>query len=171
MINIVLYEPEIPQNTGNIMRSCMALNCKLHLIEPLGFSLDEKHLKRASMDYINEVDYKIYPNWEAFFNTHQDGQYVYFTRYGQQGFEKCVFDKSEDNYYLVFGKESTGIDKHILKGQLEKCFRIPMRPDARSLNLSNCVAIGIYECRRQIGFEGLSDFEVIKGADFLNNID
>ena len=166
MINIVLFEPEIPQNTGNIMRTCVVFNMKLHLIEPLGFSLDEKHLLRSGMDYIDELDYQIYPNWDDFIKD-KDGQFVYFTRYGMKSFDECVFDKDIDNIYLVFGKESTGIDKQILKDHLEDCYRIPMNPNSRSLNLSNTVAIGAYECLRQIGFDGLSDREVIKGEDFL----
>ena len=166
MINIVLYEPEIPQNTGNIMRTCSVFEMKLHLIEPLGFSLDEKHLKRSGMDYVNDLDYKTYKNWDEFKETNNNGQFVFFTRYGMKSFEECIFDKDRD-IYMVFGKESTGIDKQILKNNLDDCYRIPMRSDARSLNLSNCVAIGAYECLRQVGFNDLSDREVIKGADFL----
>lgn len=165
MINIVLYEPEIPQNTGNIMRTCSIFEMKLHMIEPLGFSLDEKHLERAHMDYIDKLDYQVYKNWKEFIKD-KDGQFVYFTRYGMKSFNECKFDKDKD-IYLVFGKESTGIDKHILKENLDDCYRIPMRSDARSLNLSNCVAIGAYECLRQTGFGDLSDRETIKGADFL----
>ena len=165
MINVVLYEPEIPQNTGNIMRTCSAFKMDLHLIEPLGFSLDEKHLRRSGMDYIKDLNYTIYKNWDEFYKDKQ-GQFVYFTRYGMKSFDECVFEKDKD-IYLVFGKESTGIDKKILKDNLDKCYRFPMREDARSLNLSNCVAIGAYECLRQVGFDGLSDREVIKGADFL----
>ncbi|MBR0420204.1 MAG: tRNA (cytidine(34)-2'-O)-methyltransferase [Erysipelotrichaceae bacterium] len=165
MINIVLYEPEIPQNTGNIMRTCSVFKMKLHLIEPLGFSLDEKHLKRSGMDYIDELDFEVYKNWDEFIEGKQ-GQFVFFTRYGLKTFAECVFDKEQD-IYMVFGKESTGIDKRILKENIENCYRLPMRSDARSLNLSNCVAIGAYECMRQIGFGDLSDVEVIKGEDFL----
>lgn len=165
MINIVLYEPEIPQNTGNIMRTCSVFKMNLHLIEPLGFSLDEKHLQRSGMDYIDSLNYKTYKNWNEFI-TDKKGQFVYFTRYGMKSFDKCVFNKDED-IYLVFGKESTGIDKNILKENLECCYRIPMKSDARSLNLSNTVAIGAYECLRQVGFGDLSDKEVIKGEDFL----
>ena len=166
MINVVLFEPEIPQNTGNIMRTCSVFEMKLHLIEPLGFSLDEKHLKRSGMDYVNDLDYKVYKNWDEFYSSNNIGQFVYFTRYGMKSFDECVFEKDKD-IYLVFGKESTGIDKQILKNHLDECYRIPMRKDARSLNLSNCVAIGAYECLRQVGFSDLSDREVIKGADFL----
>ena len=167
MINIVLYEPEIPQNTGNIMRTCMAFNMKLHIIEPIGFSLDDKYLKRAHMDYINKLDYKIYKNYDEFIKSNGEGQFVYFSRYGMKNFADCKFDKTRDNIYIVFGKESTGIDKSILKNHLDETYRLPMNKDARSLNLSNCVAIGAYECLRQIGFDGLSDREVIKGEDWL----
>ncbi|MBO7698785.1 MAG: tRNA (cytidine(34)-2'-O)-methyltransferase [Erysipelotrichaceae bacterium] len=166
MINIVLFEPEIPQNTGNIMRTCSVFEMKLHLIKPLGFSLDEKHLKRSGMDYVRDLDYTVYENWDEFYKDHNEGQFVFFTRYGLKSFDECIF-KQEGDIYLIFGKESTGIDKGILKEHLEDCYRIPMRSDARSLNLSNCVAIGAYECLRQIGFGDLSDREVIKGADFL----
>ena len=165
MINIVLYEPEIPQNTGNIMRTCSVFMMKLHLIEPLGFSLDEKHLKRSGMDYIDDLDYQVYKNWDEFIQG-KEGQFVFFTRYGLKNFAECKFDHGRD-IYLVFGKESTGIDKKILKEHLDDCYRLPMRSDARSLNLSNCVAIGAYECMRQIGFGQLSEVEVIKGEDFL----
>ena len=166
MIHVVLYEPEIPQNTGNIMRTCSAFNMKLHLIEPLGFYLDEKHLKRAGMDYRNDLDMEIHSNYEDFEKKNPGGYKAYFTRYGTRSFADCVFPK-EGDIYLLFGKESTGIDKKILKDHLEDTFRFPMRADARSLNLSNCVAIGAYECLRQVGFDGLSDVEVIKGKDFL----
>lgn len=165
MINVVLYEPEIPQNTGNIMRTCSVFEMKLHLIEPLGFSLDEKHLRRSGMDYIEKLDYEVYPSWNKFIKD-KKGQFVFFTRYALKNFSDCVFQRDED-IYLVFGKESTGIDKAILKQHIEECYRIPMRQDARSLNLSNCVAIGAYECMRQIGFGDLSSREVIKGEDFL----
>lgn len=167
-INVVLYEPEIPQNTGNIMRTCSAFEMSLHLIEPLGFSLDEKHLKRAGMDYVKTLDYHIYKNWDEFYNTHKDnGQFVYFSRYGMNSFENCVFDKNAKDIYILFGKESTGIPKTILKDHLSETYRLPMKANARSLNLSNCVAIGAYEVLRQIGFGNLSKVEVIKGEDWL----
>ena len=165
MINIVLFEPEIPQNTGNIMRTCSVFKMNLHLIEPLGFSLDEKHLKRSGMDYIDDLNYTVYKNWDEFIKD-KEGQFVFFSRYGMKTFNECVFEKDKD-IYLVFGKESTGIDKQILKDHIDSTYRLPMAAEARSLNLSNCVAIGAYECMRQIGFSGLSDKEVIKGEDFL----
>ncbi len=165
MINIVLYEPEIPQNTGNIMRTCMAFNMKLHLIEPLGFSFEDKYLRRSHMDYINDVDYRIYKDYDTFLSENE-GQFVYFSRYGLKTFTECVFNKEKD-IYLLFGKESTGIPKSILKDHLDDTYRFPMKANARSLNLSNCVAIASYECLRQIGFTGLSEREFIKGPDWL----
>ena len=165
MINIVLYEPEIPQNTGNIMRTCMAFDMRLHLIEPLGFSFEDKYLRRSHMDYINDVDYRLYNDYDSFLSQNS-GQFVYFSRYGMKTFDECIFDKERD-IYLLFGKESTGIPKAILKDHLDETYRFPMKANARSLNLSNCVAIGAYECLRQTGFDGLSAEEVIKGADWL----
>ncbi len=165
MINVVLYEPEIPQNTGNIMRTCSAFAMHLHLIEPLGFSLDEKHLRRAAMDYVEFLNYTVYPDFAAFMAQNQ-GQMIFFSRYGLKSFEECRFNKNE-NIYLLFGKESTGIPKEILKHHLDSTFRFPMVENARSLNLANCVAIGAYECRRQVGFDHLAKNEVIKGADWL----
>ncbi|MDY6062255.1 MAG: tRNA (cytidine(34)-2'-O)-methyltransferase [Erysipelotrichaceae bacterium] len=169
MINIVLFEPEIPANTGNIMRTCVVFNCKLHLIEPLGFSLDEKHLRRSGMDYIKDLEYFTYPNWQGFYDNHSQGRYIYFTRYGFKhlGELKLEHHCQEEDLYLVFGKESTGIDKGILVEHLDECYRIPMDAKARSLNLSNCVALGTYEVLRQLNFPNLSTKEVIKGEDFL----
>ncbi len=166
MLNIVLYEPEKPANTGNIIRTCMCFNMKLHIIGPITFSFEDKYLKRAEMDYVKECDITFYDGYDDFLSRGYKGQFVYFTRYGLKSFDKCVFEKDKD-IYLLFGKESTGIPKSILKDNLDKAYRLPMKSDARSLNLSNCVAIGAYEALRQVGFDGLSDKEVIKGADWL----
>jgi len=166
MIHIVLYEPEIPQNTGNIMRTCVAMNTKLHLIEPLGFSLDEHHLKRAGMDYMKDLDYTCYANWEAFLKSHSTGKKYYISRYAKHSPDEFVFPTDED-IYLVFGKESTGIPKSILKDNLDVCIRLPMVASARSMNLSNCVAIMAYEVNKQLGYPNLVKHEVIKGEDFL----
>lgn len=167
MIHIVLYEPEIPANTGNIMRTCMAFCCKLHLIEPLGFSLDEKHLRRAGMDYVKELDYDIYPNWESFTKEHRNGEFYYVTRYGKNSPDTFDYKKTQKDIYLIFGKESTGIPKSILSKHLDRCMRIPMVEKARSLNLSNCVALVTYEVIKQLGYPNLSHTEVIKGEDWL----
>lgn len=168
MIHVVLYEPEIPQNTGNIMRTCMASGTKLHLIEPLGFSLDEKHLRRAGMDYRKELDYRTYPNWEAFKEANPANHYYFVTRYGKVPPETHDFKKCEGDIYLVFGKESTGIPYELLAGNMDYCMRIPMIATARSLNLSNCVAIVVYEALKQLDYPGLERHECIKGEDFLD---
>lgn len=167
MIHVVLYEPEIPQNTGNIMRTCMAFRCVLHLIEPLGFQLNEKNLRRAGMDYVKELEYHIYSGWDEFMKANDKGSFYFVTRYGTRPPSAFDYAAEEKDIYLVFGKESTGIDKAILAGHMDRCMRIPMVPDARSLNLSNCVALCVFEVLRQKNYEGLSMTEVIKGADFL----
>jgi tRNA (cytidine/uridine-2'-O-)-methyltransferase len=172
MINVVLYEPEIPQNTGNIMRTCMAFGCRLHLIEPLGFYMDEKHLKRAGMDYVDDLDFTIYPNWTDF-KSKNPGSFYYVTRYGSKAPSEFDYKKDADSgkdIYVVFGKESTGIDKEILYQNLDRCIRIPMVEKARSLNLSNCVALCIYEVMDQLDYPGLAREEVIKGPDFLAQV-
>ena len=169
MLNVVLFEPEIPQNTGNIMRTCMAFDCRLHLIEPLGFYLDEKHLRRAGMDYVKDLEYRVWPDWETFCQNNP-GRYYYMTRYGKKSPDSFVYTENAlDEIYLIFGRESTGIPKHILKQDLDHCVRIPMDPGARSLNLSNCAAICIYEVLRQFGYPSLAHEEVLKGSDFLEN--
>ena len=171
MLNVVLYQPEIPQNTGNIMRTCAASGTPLHLIRPYGFFLDEKHLKRSGMDYRQDVELHEYDSWEDFVDANK-GTYWLITRYGEKTYSEADFHLSEgEEVYLVFGKESTGIDKDILRKNLEHCLRIPMLADARSLNLSNCVALVLYEALRQNDFLELSRYEVIKGKDFLRNAD
>lgn len=169
MIHVVLYEPEIPQNTGNIMRTCMAANCVLHLIEPLGFSLDEKHVRRAGMDYIKDLDYRIYEDWEAFIKLHPSENKFYMTRYGKKAPGDFDFQAAaaQGDIYLVLGKESTGIPKAILAQHLDHCMRLPMIASARSLNLSNCAAIIVYEALRQLGYPGLTTHETLKGEDWL----
>lgn len=167
MIHVVLFEPEIPQNTGNIIRTCMATKSKLHLIEPLGFSLDEKHLRRSAMDYVKDLDYKQYKNWEDFTTQNPSENYYYMTRYGKKAPSQFEFNQCVGDIYLILGKESTGIPKEILAGQLDHCMRLPMVHNARSLNLSNCTAIIVYEVLRQLDYPGLSDVECLKGEDFL----
>lgn len=168
-INIVLYQPEIPQNTGNIMRTCVATNTVLHLIEPLGFSLDEKEIKRSGANYVKDVEYYRYPNWEAFLEKNKPTNIYYLTRYGQKHlYDVDVKDLSKD-YYFVLGKESTGIPYDILKENFDKCIRLPMSDKVRALNVSNVAAIMMYEAMRQQDFPGLSQYEPesMKGKDFL----
>lgn len=166
MINVVLYEPEIPQNTGNIMRTCMASNCRLHLIEPMGFKLDEKHLRRSGMDYRDLCDYTIYHNWDDF-KTKNPGQYIYITRYGKNPPSSFDYTTIKGDIYLIFGKESTGIPKEILSNDLEHCMRIPMTDKVRALNVSNSVAIMVYEVLRQQNYNDLLTYEPFKGVDYL----
>lgn len=166
MIHIVLYEPEIPQNTGNIMRTCVATGTKLHLIEPLGFQLDEAHLKRSAVNYIDKLDYVVYPSWEDF-KSKNKGTYYYFTRYGHKPHTSFDYSNQEEEIYLIFGKESTGIPKEILKDDLAHCMRIPMTENVRALNLSNCCAIVVYEVLRQQNYRDLLRDEPHKGKDYL----
>lgn len=166
MINIVLYEPEIPQNTGNIMRTCVATDSKLHLIKPLGFSLEEKHLKRSGLDYVKDLKLEQYENWIDFKEKNK-GVFIYITRYGKKPHSDFDFSNIDEEIYLIFGKESSGIPKEILKENLEYCFRLPMVNDIRSLNLSNCVAVVTYEVLRQKSYLNLSKTETIKGEDWL----
>lgn len=166
MLNVVLYEPEIPQNTGNIMRTCVATNTKLHLIKPLGFSLDEKSIKRSGANYVNDCDYTLYENWDDFLSKN-NGEFYFLTRYGHKPHTSFDYSDKNKNIYLIFGKESTGIPKEILKNHLETCLRIPMTDKVRALNLSNTVAIMVYEVLRQQNYEGLLFEEPFKGADYL----
>lgn len=166
MINIVLYEPEIPTNTGNIMRSCVGTGARLHLIKPLGFSLDEKSVKRSGANYIDKLNYEVYENYEDFLSKNQ-GTFYYFTRYGKKPHSSFDYSNKDENIYLIFGKESSGIPKEILKDNLDRCMRIPMTKDVRSLNLSNCVAIVLYEVLRQQDYNDLLRVEPHKGENYL----
>ena len=167
MNNIVLFEPEIPQNTGNIMRTCVATNTKLHLIKPLGFILDDSHLKRCGVNYIDKLDYQVYENFDDF-KSKNEGVYYYFTRYGKKPHTSFNYQNKDNKaLYFIFGKESTGIPKEILKNNLENCMRIPMTSNVRALNLANCCAIVIYEALRQQDYNDLLRYEPHKGADYL----
>ncbi len=154
MLNIVLYEPEIPQNTGNIMRTCVATGAMLHLIEPLGFKLDEKSIKRSGVNYIDKLVYKVYKNYDEFLKENK-GTFYYLTRYGHIPHTSFDYSNKDENIYFVFGKESTGIPKKILKDNLDHCMRIPMTDNVRALNLSNTVAIMVYEALRQQNYPNL----------------
>ena len=152
-MNIVLVEPEIPQNTGNIARTCAATGAYLHLIKPLGFSLEDKYLKRAGLDYWNLMQYTIYENWQDFTDKNPDARMFFATTKAPRDYTSASY---EENDYLVFGKETKGLDESLLAENYAKCIRIPMREEARSLNLSNSVAVVLYEALRQTGFRGLS---------------
>ena len=155
MVNIVLYEPEIPMNTGNIMRTCAATNVKLHLIRPLGFA-----------NYIDKVDYALYDDFDDFVSRN-NGSFYFFTRYGKKAHTEFDFSNKDKNIYLIFGKESTGIPKEILRNHLDTCIRIPCSDNVRCLNVSNSVAIAIYEVMRQQDYPNLIKHEPFKGEDWL----
>lgn len=169
MIHIVLYHPEIPQNTGNIMRTTVVTGSFLHIIGPVPFYLDERHLRRAGLDYIDELQWRYYADYEQFAKEHNDKAIYYITRYGQKTYSDVEYPKSEEDVWIMFGRESTGIDHEILRDHLPFCLRIPMLPHARSLNLSNTVAIVVYEILRQHDFPTLAKEEILKGRDFLEN--
>ncbi len=153
IINIVLIEPEIPQNTGNISRTCAVTGAHLHLIGPMGFSIDDKHLKRAGLDYWHLLNLKVYKNVDEFFALNK-GPFYFFTTKGKKVYTDVSYP---DGCYLVFGKETAGISEELLTRHIDNCVRLPMLDNetARSLNLSNTVAVGAYEVLRQWGFENL----------------
>ena len=153
MMHIVLVQPEIPQNTGNIARTCAATGAKLHLIRPLGFELSDKYLKRAGLDYWHMMTYQLHGSWEAFLADNPGARLHFATTKAPRDY--CAADYGPDDY-LVFGRETKGLDEELLAANYGRCVRIPMRPDARSLNLANSVAIVLYEALRQQGFPGLS---------------
>lgn len=151
-MHVVLYAPEIPQNTGNIARSCAATGAKLHLIKPLGFELSDKYLKRAGLDYWHMMTLEIHESWTDFTEKYPEARLHYATTKAPRDYCGVQY---RDEDFLVFGRETRGLDEELLAKNYEKCIRIPMRSDARSLNLSNSVAIVLYEALRQQGFPGL----------------
>lgn len=166
MINIVLYEPEIPENTGNIMRTCAGTNSHLHLIEPFGFIFDEKKIKRSAANYIDKVNYTTYLDYDDFLEKNS-GDLYFFSRYGTKTYSDIDFSDPNKNIYLIFGKESTGIPKSILKNNIGNCYRIPTSINIRALNLANCVAIVTYEALRQQNFNNLLTKDPFKGENYL----
>ena len=168
-LNVVLFEPEIPQNTGNIMRTCVGVNAKLHLIKPLGFELDEKHLRRSAVDYYEFIEYEVYENYEDFLSKNPDAHIFYSTRYGHKPLSSFDFKSIDGDIYLMFGKESAGTPYEILAQNLDTCYRLPTSEKIRSLNLSNCVAVGLFEVLRQFDYLDLlqEEPETLKGANFL----
>jgi len=152
-LNIVLYEPEIPANTGNIGRTCVATGTRLHLIEPLGFKLNEKSLKRAGMDYWNDLDVTTYIDYQDFLGKNPGAKIYMATTKAHKVYTEVDY---ESDCYIMFGKESAGIPEEILVEHEEDCMRIPMNGDIRSLNLGNSVAIVLYEALRQNGFAGMN---------------
>lgn len=153
-INIVMVEPEIPQNTGNVARTCAATGARLHIVKPMGFTIDDKKLKRAGLDYWHYLDITYYDGLEDFF-TKNDGAFFYFTTKGRKTHSDVSYP---DNCYLLFGKETKGLPEKLLIKNPERCVRIPMQGEIRSLNLSNSVAIAVYEALRQWNYPELSNF-------------
>ena len=160
MLNVVLVEPEIPQNCGNIARTCAATGCVLHLIRPLGFDISEKAVRRAGLDYWSHVTVRDYENLEDFFSQNQVEQMWCLSTKAPRCYTEAEF---ADNCYLFFGKETKGLPEAFLEEHRDSCVRIPMLPDTRSLNLSNAVAITVYEALRQLSFPGLQDFGKMRG--------
>ena len=152
MMNIVLLEPEMPANTGNIGRTCVATNTRLHLIEPMGFIINDKNLKRAGLDYWDKLDVTIYRDYEDFLERNPNAKIYMATTKAPQCYTDVHY---EEDCYIMFGKESAGIPENILKANLDNCVRIPMWGEIRSLNLSNSVAVVLYEALRQNDFMGL----------------
>ena len=151
-INIVLHEPEIPQNTGNIARTCAATGAALHLIRPLGFAIDDKKLKRAGLDYWHHLDITYYDGLEDFYQKNPNANVYYFTTKGKNLYTDIQYP---ENAFIMFGKETTGLPEDLLHEHPDTCVRLPMRDGLRSLNLSNTVAIAVYEILRHGNFEGL----------------
>ncbi len=168
-LNVVLFEPEIPQNTGNIMRSCVGFDAKLHLIKPYGFSLDEKHLKRARLDYFKYLNYEEYDSLTDFLNKNK-GDFFILSRYGHKSPKEIKFNQYKNDIYLIFGKESTGLPYDFIANNLDKTFRIPTTDKVRSLNLSNCVAIMLYLASSEIDDPNLIFHEpdTLKGENFID---
>ena len=152
MMHVVLLEPEIPANTGNIGRTCVSTGAQLHLIKPLGFSLEEKEIRRAGLDYWKDLNVSVYEDYADFLEKNPEARVWYATTKARQCYTDAVFT---DGDYLMFGKESLGIPEEILVQYPERCIRIPMVKDNRSLNLSNSVAVVLYEALRQMDFPGL----------------
>lgn len=153
-INIILHEPEIPQNTGNIARTCAATGAALHIIRPMGFEIDDKKLKRAGLDYWHQLDITYYDNLDDFTEKHPDARIYYFSTKAPRAYTEIRY---EGDVYLMFGKETRGLPEELLHDNPETTVRIPMRDKLRSLNLSNSVAIAVYEALRQNDFEGLRE--------------
>ena len=160
MLNIVLVEPEIPQNCGNIARTCAATGSVLHLIKPLGFDISEKAVRRAGLDYWRLVDVRVYENLDDFFRKNQVSEMWCLSTKAPRSYVEAQY---HDGCYLLFGKETKGLPEDFLEAHRDSCVRIPMREEARSLNLSNAVAITAFEALRQLSFPGLQDFGKMRG--------
>ena len=162
MLNIVLVEPEIPQNTGNIARTCAATRSRLHLVRPLGFDISDRAVKRAGLDYWPMVDLTVYDDLEDFFRKNPDPDLWLATTKAPRSYDRAVF---RDGCFLFFGKETAGLPQALRERYRERCIRIPMRADARSLNLANSAAVITYEALRQLNFPQLTGEGEMKGEE------
>ncbi len=153
--HIVLFQPEIPANTGNIARTCLATHSQLHLIRPLGFSTDDKMVRRAGLDYWQEVTIHYYDSIDELYRRFPDGDYYYIENFGEKSYADFDFNQPEEDLLFVFGRESNGIPRELLAGLEDRCLRIPMTGKVRSLNLSNTVSIILFEVLKQQGFPNL----------------
>ncbi|MGG3955683.1 tRNA (uridine(34)/cytosine(34)/5-carboxymethylaminomethyluridine(34)-2'-O)-methyltransferase TrmL [Bhargavaea massiliensis] len=151
-LHVVLYQPEIPANTGNIARTCAATGTSLHLIRPLGFSTDDKMLKRAGLDYWEYVDIHYYDSLQELFDQYKEGEFFFITKFGQTYYTSFDYSDPTKDYFFVFGRETSGLPKDLIENNMERCLRIPMNEYVRSLNLSNTAAILVYEALRQQNF-------------------
>lgn len=154
-IHVVMFQPEIPANTGNVSRTCAATNSVLHLIRPLGFSTDDKMLKRAGLDYWQFVDVRYHDSLEELWEKHPDGQFFYITKYGEQYPSDLDVSDVDGDYFFVFGRETKGLPMEVIENNLDRCIRLPQSNLVRSLNVSNTAAIIVYEALRQQGYAGL----------------
>lgn len=153
--HIVLYQPEIPANTGNIARTCAATDTTLHLIRPLGFSTDDKMLKRAGLDYWNFVNIQYYDSLDEFFEKNEAGEFFFLTKYGEKPHSTFDYSDQQKDYFFIFGRETSGLPNEVIEQNKDKALRVPMNDHVRSLNLSNTAAILVYEALRQQGYPGL----------------
>ncbi len=160
MINIVLVEPEIPQNAGNIIRTCSAIGAKLYMVKPLGFKLEDKYFKRAGLDYFSLADFTVVDSLEEIMEQNKNNQFYFASTKSKHTYTDVEYP---EGCFIVFGKESYGLKETLLKAHYDNCIRIPMRAQARSLNLSNSVAIVAYEAMRQQGFENLQNYGELTG--------
>ena len=158
MINVILYEPEIPENTGNIARTCVAFNARLHLIRPYGFILNSSVVKRSGLDYWKNLKLFEYDCYQDFLNINKPTKIYMYTRYGTKSPENVKYDFTDD-IYVMFGKESSGIDKQLLKDNKQNLIRVPTSSNVRSINLSNTVAIALYEIVKQNNYDNLCKLE------------
>jgi tRNA (cytidine/uridine-2'-O-)-methyltransferase len=154
-IHVVLYQPQIPSNTGNIARTCAGTGTDLHLIRPFGFSTDDKMLKRAGLDYWEHVNITYYESLDEFYEKNAGGAFFYITKFGQKDFTSFDYSDLAKDYYFIFGRETTGLPKDVIQNNLDTALRIPMNENIRSLNLSNTAAILIYEALRQQDYPNL----------------